>query len=889
VLVPFEGDAEVVVRSLTTGTEWRYGVGSQQPPPDDEEEGGPPANASAPSPVFTADARFVIFPVRPTQAEVDQAKKDKKKPEDQPKNALAIMDLSNGSVTRVERVKTFQVPRDGSNVVVYLKEAAPAPATTGTDAKKKTLGTDLVLHTLPSHIERTFAEVIDYTASRDARTVLFVKSAATDDQDGLYVVSPGSAAEPAVLLAGKGKYTRLTWDDRQTQLAFLSDRDDSTAKQPRVKLYRWARNSTTATEIASAASAGLTNGWTISDKGALDFSIDGAKLFFGVAPAPPDPGEPLPEDDQVHVDLWNWRDDFIQPMQKVRATQDRNRSYRAAYDVATGAARQLADETMPGLTPSAQGRWAFGMDDRAYRRLVGVDATYADVYLVNTADGSRKPLTQQQQGGLSWSPDGTHALFYRDRQWFSVSVPDGTVKNLTSTLGTNFFVEDVDTPVTSPPSYGNAGWTRDGRYVLLYDRYDVWQIAADGTSAKNLTDGLGRRDKLILRVVPLERPEPGELSGIDPAKPLLLHAENETTHDEGFYRDRIDGGAPERLLMDAKSFSNPAKARNADTLLFTESTYSEFPDLLVSGMAFADIRKVSDANPQRAGLLWGSAELMHFRNTDGVPLSGILMKPDNFDPGRKYPMVVYIYEKLSQNLHAFVNPTPTNSIRASYYTSNGYLVLMPDIVYTIGYPGESALNCVLPAVQAVVDKGFVDENAIGIQGHSWGGYQIAYMTTRTNRFKAAAPGAVVANMTSAYSGIRWGTGLPRQFQYEHTQSRIGGTIWEYPMRFLENSPRFGRDRVQPPIRTIHNDADDAVPWYQGIEYYLGLRRLGKEVYLFSYNGEPHNLRRNANRKDYTRRLQEFFDHFLKGAPEPDWMRSGIPYLQKERINAATTP
>jgi dipeptidyl aminopeptidase/acylaminoacyl peptidase len=245
-------------------------------------------------------------------------------------------------------------------------------------------------------------------------------------------------------------------------------------------------------------------------------------------------------------------------------------------------------------------------------------------------------------------------------------------------------------------------------------------------------------------------------------------------------------------------------------------------------------------------------------------------------------MIVYIYERLSQGLHQFRNPGPGTSINPTFYASNGYLVFMPDIVYTIGYPGSSALKCVLPGIQAVVDRGFVNEDAIGIQGHSWGGYQIAYMVTQTNRFKAAAPGALVANMTSAYSGIRWGTGLPRQFQYERAQSRIGGSLWEYPLRFLDNSPIFCADRVQTPLLMIHNDEDDAVPWYQGIEYFLALRRLGKEAYMFSYNGEKHGLRKRINQKDYTRRLQEFFDHFLKGAPAPEWMEKGIPYLQREK-------
>ncbi|MBM3789857.1 MAG: S9 family peptidase, partial [Acidobacteria bacterium] len=476
-------------------------------------------------------------------------------------------------------------------------------------------------------------------------------------------------------------------------------------------------------------------------------------------------------------------------------------------------------------------------------------------------------------------PNGKYALFYDDGNWNAVSVPDGRTVNLTKDLGVPFWNEEHDSP-SPPAAYGTAGWTRDEKHVLLYDRYDVWQVAADGSGAKNLTDGVGHREKIVFRYVRLEEDE--QEQGIDPAGPILLSAENEWTRDSGFYRDRIDGGPPQKLVMAPRDFGSPSKARDADVVLLTASTFSEFPDLLVTDSSFASLKKVSNANPQKNGLFWGSAELVRYKNADGVPLSAILVKPENFDPARKYPMLVYIYERLSQGLHRFVNPSPGGSINASFYASNGYLVLMPDIVYTIGYPGQSALGCVLPAIQAVVDRGFVDEKAIGIQGHSWGGYQIAYMITRTNRFRAVEAGAPVSNMTSAYSGIRWESGLPRQFQYERTQSRIGGTLWEYPMRFLENSPVFQADRVQTPVLMLHNDNDGAVPWYQGIEYFLALRRLGKEAYMFNYNGEPHGLRRRANQKDYTRRMQEFFDHFLKGAPMPEWMERGIPYLEREK-------
>ncbi len=172
----------------------------------------------------------------------------------------------------------------------------------------------------------------------------------------------------------------------------------------------------------------------------------------------------------------------------------------------------------------------------------------------------------------------------------------------------------------------------------------------------------------------------------------------------------------------------------------------------------------------------------------------------------------------------------------------------------------------------------MDEKNIGIQGHSWGGYQIAYMVTQTTRFKAAEDGAPVVNMISAYDGIRWGAGIPRQFQYEKTQSRIGGTPWQYPLRYIENSPIFMVDKISTPLLILHNDADDAVPWYQGIEFYLALRRLGKEAYLYTYNGEPHHLRRRPNQKDYAIRMMQFFDYELKGATKPVWMEKGVPYL-----------
>ena len=490
--------------------------------------------------------------------------------------------------------------------------------------------------------------------------------------------------------------------------------------------------------------------------------------------------------------------------------------------------------------------------------------------------------TRGRASGRWWrrSIEGRYLLAFDGKDWSTISVPDGKTVNLTAKLGVKLFNEEADTPST-PGAYGTAGWTKDGKAVLLYDRYDIWRVAPDGTGAKNITAGYGRQHDLRMRYIRTEAENPRE-RWIDPARPVMLQAENVKTWESGFFRASLDGGEPKQLVMSAKYFTAPVKAKDADVYLLTEQTFNEFPDLVTTDGTFKELRKVSNANPQKAGLVWGTSEVVPFKNADGVALTAALYKPENFDARKKYPMMVYIYEKLTDRVNRFVDPRPQHSINISYYVSNGYLVLTPDIVYTTGYPGQSALKCVLPAVQAVVDRGIVDEKAIGIQGHSWGGYQIAYMVTQTQRFRAVAAGAPVADMISAYDGIRWGTGIPRQVQYERTQSRIGGSIWQYPTRFIENSPIFWADRVQTPVMILHNDADTAVPWYQGVEFYLALRRLGKEVYLFVYNGEPHGLTKRPNQKDYTIRLQQYFDHYLKGAPAPDWMEKGVPYLERER-------
>ena len=902
-LFPQEGDGQVIIRDLTTGKDQMEAAGQLPPPPveDPAAEGPPPVRTIRL--VFSNDSKTLVFLAYASHDAVERAKTDKKSPAHE---SLVVVDLASGKATRTADVKNFQTPEKADGFVAYQKYG-PTPAIAGAAASPPAgdeddqdqrggggrgaaaggsnaeYGSAMVLRKLSDGTEREVADALEYQVGKDGKVLAYAVVSAKPETDGVFTVAT-AGGEPHALVTGKGRYQHLAWDYKVNALAFVGNPSaDAEAKKAPYKLYLWKSGEAKALQVADASTAGLHAGYVINDHAALTFSKDGTRLFFGAAPPPPPPHASTIDEDKPAFDEWNYKDDYIPPAQKVRATADLNRSYRAVYLIPQKKVVQLADDSMTELTTIDAGRYGIGIYDTEYRPMLDyAGERVADYYLVDLETGKRTLLAKKSEGAMRLSGDGKYALSFDGKDWLSTAIPSGRITNLTAKLPVKFWNEENDTPST-PPAYGSGGWTKDDKYVLLYDHYDVWQVAADGSSAVNLTMGAGRTAHTQLRYVKLDPEE----RTIDPAKPLLLRAEDMVTHDSGYYTTKIDAREqPRKLLVTAKDVNTPMKAKDADVYLMTEQTYTQFPDLLVTDASFHDLKKISNANPQQAGLLWGTDELVSFENVDGVPLQGILYKPANFDATKKYPMIVYLYEKLSQNINHFVDPKPMDSINISYYVSNGYLVFTPDIVYQTGYPGQSALKCVMAGVNAVTARGFVDEKNIGIQGHSWGGYQIAYMVTQTNRFKAAEDGAPVANMISAYDGIRWGPGRPRQFQYEHTQSRIGGTPWEYPLRYIENSPIFMADKIQTPLLIIANDADDAVPWYQGIEFFLALRRLGKEAYMFTYNGEPHHLRRRPNQKDYAIRMAQFFDYELKAGPKPAWMKDGIPYLHTAEQAAA---
>jgi dienelactone hydrolase len=506
--------------------------------------------------------------------------------------------------------------------------------------------------------------------------------------------------------------------------------------------------------------------------------------------------------------------------------------------------------------------------------------------VVNLETGEKQLVQKNLKGYPALSPEANYVYWYStpDSTWMTYNIKTQEKRNLLAGLeeNVNFYNEIHDSP-SLPSSYGSGGWLKNDQAFLIYDKYDIWSVDPTGKKAPvNITKGEGRKNKIEFRIESLD--EDDKDLGLDPKAPLILSAFHEWNKKSGFYKGDFQGkSAPQELIFSDHKYYALKKAQESDEAILRRSTYQEYPDIYTAKLDFSNLTKVSETNAQQAEVNWGSVELVDYKTNDGTPMQGLLFKPENFDESRKYPMMVYFYERNSDGLHNYRAPAPSAStINIPFFVSNDYVVFVPDIKYDLGLPGPSAYNSIIPGVQTVVAKGFIDSDNMAIQGQSWGGYQVAYLITQTNMFKAAGAGAPVVNMTSAYGGIRWGTGMSRMFQYEQTQSRIGGTLWEKPMHYLENSPLFYTDRVRTPVLIMHNDADGAVPWYQGIEMFMALKRLNKPAWLLVYNDEDHNLVHRKNRKDLSVRLSQFFDHYLKGAPAPLWMTDGLPATEKGR-------
>jgi dipeptidyl aminopeptidase/acylaminoacyl peptidase len=891
VLAPDRGDGEAVVRSTTSETAFQIERGE--------------------GPVISNDGRWVAAVVAPTleereKAETEIGREGNGEDEDKPKNGLSLVDLRDGSEQRIERVESFAFSDDGRWLAFkhYMEKAKPdevseedpgdAAAEEDEDEKKEPeIGTTLKLRDLATGEDVAIEYVTDFVFAEQAPLLAYSLSAPEGKGNGVFArhLDGKAGAESILHEVEKGIYTHLEWAREATHLGFVAAVADDDGEPGDAEVWMW-RGEGKAQRMASRDDA--PDGWTVPSKNELSWSRDGKRLFFGFKPIAEEAGdEDAGDDDEVpfnaydfdalldqrEVDVWHWNDPRIIPNQKERWEEhEQNRVYQAVAHVQSGRVVALADLEMPDVLTTDSSHFALGGSDVPYLKEITWNGQFSDLYVVDLKTGERHQVARRlasgrRYGSGSMSPDGRFVIFYNDGDWHLFDVKKKEIKNVTVGLGVPFADEDHDYPM-DPPGYGLSEWLADSSAVFIYDKYDIWRVPTDGGEPTRFNAGEGRKTATVFRVIDLEPEE----KTIAPDTQLLLEAYNDLEKHDALYAIGTTGGEPTKLYGSGKHrLEFIAKAESAERILFTRERYDEFPDLWISNSDLEDPRRLTNANPQIEDFAWGSAELVEWSSADGVPLQGILIKPGNYDPEKRYPVLVYFYRFFSQRLNLFNEPVVNHRPSFPLYASNGYAIFLPDIRFEVGQPGFSATKCLVPGVQKLVDMGVADPDAIGLHGHSWSGYQTAFVITQTNIFAAAVAGAPVSNMTSAYSGIRWSTGLARQFQYEKSQSRIGGSLWEKPGLYIENSPVFFADRFETPLLIQFGDEDGAVPWYQGIELYLACRRLGKNCIMLQYRGEPHHLKRYPNKLDYSIKMKEFFDHWLKGEPAPRWMTDGVPY------------
>jgi len=856
---------------------------------------------------FSSDSKYAAFLIKPLYKDTRQEKIKKKKADEMTKDSLGFVNLFTAAITKVPRVKSFKIPEKAGIFLAYQKEVPADSAKKKPVAadrhdsdeadlfqdppaapKDKKEGSDLILRNLLTGAERTFKYVTEYAFSKNGKTLAFTTTGSKKDKTakpGVFLLNTEKGSLKT-LVNVKGNFKGFVFDEDGEQVAFLGETSPEKQEIKDYSIYFSTMNLDTAQVLVDNEIDGMPAKWSVSGDGKLTFSKEGTKLYFGIAPKRTAKDTTLVDFEHAKLDIWGYKDDYLQPMQLKNADREGKRSFLSVIDIFSSDPKivPLTDLKLPEANLVKEGDASFVLASTDFGNRIQSQwngGSMRDYYLVDTKTGARKKIISGLSGSAMASPSGTYIISFdkRTSNWSTYAVATGKVTLLVAPEKVKFADEDNDVP-DDPSSYGLAGWTEDDKQALIYDRYDIWSYSPDGKGTpKNVTNGYGRANNLSFRY---EQTDP-EARFISKKETMWLSAFNNATKENGYYKTNVTSGKnPELAVIGKFKYSGLTKAKYAERYIYDKGNYTISPNVYVSADLKTETR-LSNTNVQQQNYNWGTAELVKWTTPKGYQAEGILYKPENFDPAKKYPMIAYFYEKLSDGLYAYNAPAPTPSrLNISYFVSNGYLVFAPDISYEKGYPGKSAEEYINSGVESLKKNSWVDGTKIGIQGQSWGGYQVAYLITRTNMYAAAWAGAPVANMTSAYGGIRWETGMNRQFQYEKTQSRIGATLWEKPELYIENSPLFALPKVNTPVAIMSNDADGAVPWYQGIEMFTGLKRLGKPVWLLNYNNEAHNLVQRQNRKDIQIREQQFFDYYLKGAKAPVWMTTGIPATEKGR-------
>ncbi len=910
-LAPNDGDAEVVLRATKESKEHRFQIG--EPP---AQAGGPAAAAAGAAVVIAANNKFAAFSIYPSAREARRLRTQRRPSY----TKVAVANLATGEKREFEKVRRFAFSGENSGWLAMHGYPAEQAGGGGGGAQQqgqgaaqspaRVDGTDLLLYNLTSGEIVNVGNVAEFAFDFSGDYLAYTIDARDRLGNGIHVRNMRTDVVKS-LDSERGLYRRMAWADSGLALAVLRGMPDSAARDTSYMLVAFTGFGGTApakTIIDAKTLAGFPAAMQISADRTPRWAEDFSAVYFGIRDAKKKPPGPLladappnrpsvvqagapgaggtinqptvsPDDENSSLILWHWKDPRLQSQQIVQEQNDKTYSYLSVYRLAEKKFIRLADDELRNVIIAPRDKYAYGTDNRAYQQQASYNGrNYQDVHTIDLRTGQRKRALQKHLGQTTASPDGTMLLYFgMDTSFHVLDLASGEDRNITRGVPTVFGDTADDHFNLVPPPFQPMGWARDGSALLLSDGWDVWKVPTRGGAAMNVTvDGqrTATRYQRRYQFEPRER-------GVDMSKPIYFHTYGEWTKKDGLARvDARRAGVTSLALDDARF--NFMRARDNDTFLFTRQTYLDFPNFHLADASFRSARQLTDANPQQRQIAWSSGtRLIDYVSDKGDKLQGTLYLPANYEPGKKYPTLVTIYELMSQNRHVYAAPNETRAPNPSLFTSKGYAVFAPDIVYKLNDPGMSAVWSVVPAVKAAIATGIVDSANVGLWGHSWGGYQTAFLVTQTDLFKSAIAGAPLTDMVSMYSSVYWNTGGSNQAIFESSQGRFKGNVADHTEAYIRNSPVFHAKNVKTPLIILHNDKDGAVDFNQGVTYYNTLRQLGKDVIMLQYAGENHGLARPVNQKDYAQRMGEWYDHYLTGAPAPEWMKDGVPRLRME--------
>jgi dienelactone hydrolase len=815
------------------------------------------------------------------------------------RNKVGVVDLKSGATSTFDDIQSFSLSSTGSYVALRRY---------GAGGGKR--GADIIVRDLEAGSELAFGNVAESSWSEDGALLAMIIDVEGKTGNGVQILNPQTGAVRSLDTSDQ-LYTGLQWRAHSDDLAAMRSRVDSAFLDTSYTVLAWrgvsARPSKQAYDFSH--DAGFPKDMRVAAYRPVQWMDDGNTIVFGIAPRDPKPvpaerrapGEYAP----ARVQVWHWKDVREFHQQEVSAGQDRQRTTPVSWHLGSNTVSRLSTDPFETIQFSENGTAAVASDEGPYARELMSGRAMRDVYRVDVATGKRDKILTKSSFGASLSPSGRYALYQQDGQWWSLDATNGTRSNLTGKIKSVFVNMEDDHPVPERRAYGLAGFTTGEKSVIVYDRFDLWQVALDGSNPVRLTRG--KEDSTVYRCASeggggggggggrggrgrggAGGSSPCSLDGegrtIDTNKPLVLSTSGEYDKKSGYAKLTV-GQPVQRLVWLDKSVSRLAKADNADVYLLEEQTFEDSPNFFTAGATLADAKQVSHTNAFQSDYAWGKQVLMPYTNKHGDKLQMMLTYPADYQPGKKYPMLVYYYEKLSQGFHSYVVPSDRSTYNISVFSQNGYFVLRPDVVFQARNPGYSGLDCVTSAVaEAVARTPDIDAKRVGNMGHSWGGYQSAFYAVHNHGvFAATIAGAPLTDLISMYGYTSGNSGLPETGHYETSQERMQVPLWEDPQAYIRNSTVFAVDSLHTPLLLEEGDIDGNVNHFQSEELYNFGRRLGKNVVYLVYEQENHGVARPESQADYARRQLEWFGHYLKGEPAQSWITDGESYLARQKI------